>query len=237
MDRARRAIPVGNKQCHARHVKKCQENHRRKLAEMKCSIDNKAPKRHPHLRKNLKKEQLMEERFAEIERDNRLLLEKMSYIMRCAAMREATRPRATERPRRRAYQRHKSGRISPRTRPQRAGRAQIVGGAMTDIPLASLARSLVLSFTRRHNSLDNQNPMEYAHSLNREQRKRELQKITRENQAILRRIQAAEPTYDHLAWAEHERTHEEYMKNICELPIRTKVGMTTMGGSKSGGAL
>ena len=152
-------------------------------------------------------------------------------------MREATRPRATERPRRRAYQRHKSGRISPRTRPQRAGRAQIVGGAMTDIPLASLARSLVLSFTRRHNSLDNQNPMEYAHSLNREQRKRELQKITRENQAILRRIQAAEPTYDHLAWAEHERTHEEYMKNICELPIRTKVGMATMGGSKSGGAL
>ena len=71
MDRARRAIPVGNKQCHARYVKKCQENHRRKLAEMKCSIDNKAPKRLPHLRKNLKKEQLMEERFAEIERDNR----------------------------------------------------------------------------------------------------------------------------------------------------------------------
>ena len=87
MDRARRAIPVGNKQCHARHVKKCQENHRRKLAEWKCSIDNKAPQRPPHLRKNLKKEQLMEERFAEIERDNRLLLEKMSYIMRCAAMR------------------------------------------------------------------------------------------------------------------------------------------------------
>ena len=31
--------------------------------------------------------------------------------------------------------------------------------------------------------------------------------------------QAAEPTYDHLAWAEHEKLHEEYMKNICELPI------------------
>ena len=51
------------------------------------------------------------------------------------------------------------------------------------------------------------------------QRKRELQKITRENQATLRRIQAAEPTYDHLAWAEHEKQHEEYMKNICELPL------------------
>ena len=73
----------------------------------------------------------MEERYAEIERDNRLLLEKMSYIM-------------------------------------------------------------------RHSSLDNDNQMQYAHSLNREQRKRELQRITRENQNILGRIQAAEPTYDHL---------------------------------------
>ena len=153
MDRARRAIPVGNKQCHARHVKKCQENHRRKLAEMKCSIDNKAPKRHPHLRKNLKKEQLMEERFAEIERDNRLLLEKMSYIM-------------------------------------------------------------------RHQSMDiREDTGEYSQSLNRERRKRELQRITRENQKILARIQAAEPTYDHLEWAEHERNHEETMKRLCELPL------------------
>ena len=131
MDRARRAMPIGNKQCHARFVKKCQETHKKKLHEMKCSIDNQEPKRHPHLRKNLKKEQLMEERYAEIERDNRLLLEKMSYIM-------------------------------------------------------------------RHSSLDNDNQMQYAHSLNREQRKRELQRITRENQNILGRIQAAEPTYDHL---------------------------------------
>ncbi|KAJ8601482.1 hypothetical protein CTAYLR_005710 [Chrysophaeum taylorii] len=151
MDRARRACPVGNKQCHARFVKKCQEAHKKKLSEMKCSIDNTSPKSHPHLRKNLKKEQLLEERYAEIERDNRLLLEKMSYIM-------------------------------------------------------------------RHSSLPNDS-QSYAHSLNREARKRELQRITRENQHILSRIQAAEPTYDHLAWAEHEKQHQEYMKNICELPV------------------
>ena len=72
----------------------------------------------------------------------------------------------------------------------------------------------------RHSSLDNEgSSSRYAHSLNREQRKRELQRITRENQNILGRIQAAEPTYDHLAWAEHEKQHEEYMKNICELPL------------------
>ena len=144
-------MPIGNKQCHARFVQRKLAQHKKKLQDMKCSIDNKEPKRHLHLRKNLKKEQLMEERYAEIERDNRLLLEKMSYIMRHSSLRQ-----------------------------------------------------------------DNDS-QQYAHSLNREQRKRELQRITRENQNILGRIQAAEPTYDHLAWAEHEKQHEEYMKNICEL--------------------
>jgi hypothetical protein len=34
MDRARRAMPVGNKQCNARYVKKCQDIHKKKLSEM-----------------------------------------------------------------------------------------------------------------------------------------------------------------------------------------------------------
>ena len=147
---------LGNKQCHARFVKKCQEKHRQKLTQMKCSIDNQEPKRHPHLHKNAKKAQLMEERYAEIERDNRLLLEKMSFIMRHQKEAEE----ALQVPRLAAGQ-----------------------------------------------------------SLNREQRKRELQRITRENQNILCRIQAAEPTLDHLAWLEHEKQHKEYMKRVCELPI------------------
>ena len=37
----------------------CKDKHRQKLKEMKCSIDNAPPKRHSHLHKNLKKEQLM----------------------------------------------------------------------------------------------------------------------------------------------------------------------------------
>mmetsp|Transcript_11971 Transcript_11971/g.21212 ORF Transcript_11971/g.21212 Transcript_11971/m.21212 type:complete len:174 (+) Transcript_11971:117-638(+) len=159
MDRGRKAMPVGNKQCYQRHVQMCQDKHKQKLREMKCSIDNAPPKRHSHLHKNLKKEQLMEERFAEIERDNRLLLEKMSYIM-------------------------------------------------------------------RHNSLDNVNTStQYGHSLNKEQRKRELQRITKDNQAILRRIQHSEPTYDHLSWLEEARRNEQYMKNICELKVTQGRGM------------
>merc|ERR1719198_1758990 len=77
-----------------------------------------------------------------------------------------------------------------------------------------------MSYIMRHQSMDiREDTGEYSQSLNRERRKRELQRITRENQKILARIQAAEPTYDHLEWAEHERNHEETMKRLCELPL------------------
>lgn len=51
------------------------------------------------------------------------------------------------------------------------------------------------------NTLDNINDsMQYSHSLNKAYRKRELQRITAENQAILRRIQQREPVYNHFQW-------------------------------------
>ena len=63
MDRARRAMPIGNKACHARFVKAQQERHKKKLREMKASIDTKAPHtRQGGKRRNPKKEQMMEER-------------------------------------------------------------------------------------------------------------------------------------------------------------------------------
>lgn len=49
---------------------------------MKCSIDNKSPRQATHLRTKAKKNALMEERIDQIEAENRLLLEKMSHIMR-----------------------------------------------------------------------------------------------------------------------------------------------------------
>lgn len=45
-------------------------------------VDTRAPQTYMHLHLKLKKLQLEEERLATIERDNRILLEKMSYIMR-----------------------------------------------------------------------------------------------------------------------------------------------------------
>jgi E3 ubiquitin-protein ligase TRIP12 len=152
MDRGRKAIPTLNKHTDSKYYQKCQDIHRKKLHSIKSTIDNTEPHRPSHLRKNLKKEQMKEERYAEIERENRILLEKMSFIM-------------------------------------------------------------------QNETLDNKNAsVNYGHSLNKSLRKRELQKITAENQAILRRIQTREPTYDHLQWLEDAKRHEKYAANIREYP-------------------
>jgi len=58
------------------------DTHRRKVQSAKAVIDNKPPQTYMHLHLKLKKLQVEEERIATIERDNRILMEKMSYIMR-----------------------------------------------------------------------------------------------------------------------------------------------------------
>lgn len=120
MDRGRKAMPVQNKACMARHIQRNQERHQQKvslpfspwsssfsiallrlltlffylastqLRDMKCSIDNKCPRAASHLKTKAKKNALMEDRFAQIETENRLLLEKMSHIMRVSSFRVAT---------------------------------------------------------------------------------------------------------------------------------------------------
>lgn len=45
-------------------------------------VDTRAPQTYVHMHLKLKKLQLEEERMSTIERDNRILLEKMSLIMR-----------------------------------------------------------------------------------------------------------------------------------------------------------
>lgn len=60
MDRARRAMPVQNKACYERHVQKCQDNHRLRLAKMKPTIDCHAPSSmRKAIKTNAKKQQIM----------------------------------------------------------------------------------------------------------------------------------------------------------------------------------
>lgn len=55
-------------------------------------------------------------------------------------------------------------------------------------------------------------------SLNREQRKRDLMKITVENQAILRRLQDKPPTYSVNKWETDYKKVEQLKQNLWEYP-------------------
>jgi hypothetical protein len=59
------------------------EMHRKRLADIKPSIDTGRgkPRQYKHLHKNAKREYLLEERYATIERDNLHLLSKMHDIL------------------------------------------------------------------------------------------------------------------------------------------------------------
>ena len=105
---------------------------------------------------------LQEERYASIERENRLLLEKMSSIMR-----------------------RRSGEFGNAPASSAAESAARGGGA----------------------------------SLNHGRRRRQLQRIARENQQLLHRIQNAQPYYDHAEWLEEARRNQQYMRNICEFKV------------------
>lgn len=159
MFRGRAANPCSNKFLYAKQIEQRQKAHRERLKTMRPAIDNKPPKKPSHLTNNKKREAQMEERFLKIERENKLLLEKMSYIM-------------------------------------------------------------------SQKALDNKSEAaSKVKSLNKTFRKKELQRITEENQKILRRIQERQPYYNHAQWEEERKLQEQYVKNICEYPVH--------GGSSS----
>ena len=55
--------------------------------------------------------------------------------------------------------------------------------------------------------------------MNRDVRKKELLKITIENQAILRRLQDKTSNYSVHRWEEDFRHKEKIMRNMCEYPF------------------
>jgi E3 ubiquitin-protein ligase TRIP12 len=171
-----RSIPVVNKACVERVRKREHDMHRQRIKSMRPQVDTTVPTvcHLDHLRNNLKREQLLEERYYEIDRENRILLQKMSDIMRNASY---------------SADRAKSG----------------------------------------------------PPSLNRDSRKMELMRITQENQAILKRIQQAQPVYNHVAWEDSYRRSGSYLRNSAEYPIvlqkrlsSSRISLTPLGKDSNG---
>jgi len=145
--------------------------HKERMRNVRSMIDTSEPlaNQMEHVRNNLKREQLLEERYSEIDRENRILLNKMSTIMK--------QPQHTQQ--------------QPQPQPP------IPQPPLTD---------------RTH---DRRGPT----SLNRDLRKKELHRITHENQQILRRIQQAQPVYNHVEWEGDYRRNHTYLQNCSEYPL------------------
>ncbi|KAJ3216281.1 hypothetical protein HDU67_009716 [Dinochytrium kinnereticum] len=73
--------PCANRLLAKRWDDAARDRHRQKLATIKAYIDNTPPKRHGHLQLRLKKLQLEDENLGKIERENLILLERMSRQM------------------------------------------------------------------------------------------------------------------------------------------------------------
>jgi hypothetical protein len=76
-----RGAPAGNKLLAKKWREKERKIHLQKLRSVKPTIDLNRPKTFKHLKSRAKKEQMLEDRYTEIERENRILLEKMTSIM------------------------------------------------------------------------------------------------------------------------------------------------------------
>ncbi|KAM6283833.1 uncharacterized protein CFAP97D2 [Spheniscus humboldti] len=75
-------LPCGNKYLQLKWDKAKYEEHKKRIQAAKPLVDTSAPATYGHLHLKLGKLKLEEDRLSVIERDNRLLLEKMSCIMR-----------------------------------------------------------------------------------------------------------------------------------------------------------
>lgn len=163
-------MPAGSKICAKRVQQRELERHKERIRNMKPQIDTRTPivANLDHVRINLKKEQMMEDRYSEIDRDNRILLKKMTEIMQ---QQGATLPRVEHKP-----------------------------------PAGPV-------------------------SLNRDARKKELLRITRDNQTILKRIQQAQPVYNHVEWEDDNRKNMTFLKNRCEFPLVLRTPRTARAAS------
>ena len=86
-----RNLPASSKILMKRWTERNHEIHRKKLQDIRPLIDVGQPPRFKHIKKSAKREQILEggggwaitpvDRYTEIERENRILLEKMTHIM------------------------------------------------------------------------------------------------------------------------------------------------------------
>ncbi|XP_046903424.1 uncharacterized protein cfap97d2 [Hypomesus transpacificus] len=75
-------LSTGNRYLQQRWDKTSYDMHRRNVVSAKSTLDTTPPISYEHLSNNMKKQKLEEEQMSKIQRENHMLLEKISHIMR-----------------------------------------------------------------------------------------------------------------------------------------------------------
>lgn len=118
------------------------------------------------------------ERYTEIERENRILLEKMTSILQTKG-------------------------------PCSAPHNQSV--SVENRTISEIQSSITSSL-----------PPIHKRSLNNGLRKREMLKITQENQLLLKRLQERKPVYDVKQWAKEDQIRQRKVQDMCEYPYQLR---------------
>ena len=134
---------------------------------------------YPHIRDNLKKQQMESERFDAIEHENRLLLEKMSALMASGSVVDPT---------------EGTWEFQPGVRLNKF-QMPVIDHAVSHMP-----------------QMPQRGAAKEPESLNWSLRKRELQRITQENQGIVTRIQGRGSSFPTQSqWAKRSEEHDQYL--------------------------
>jgi E3 ubiquitin-protein ligase TRIP12 len=81
-----KTFPVSSKICSTTWDREAMQGHKQRLMNAKPMTNTGPPPVYPHLVNRAKKEQMLEERYTQIEYENRVLLKKMSKILRTTSM-------------------------------------------------------------------------------------------------------------------------------------------------------
>ncbi|KAL0217248.1 hypothetical protein RCL1_007731 [Eukaryota sp. TZLM3-RCL] len=93
--------------------------------------------------------------------------------------------------------------------------------------------SQISDIMSKSNTVDNHLAFEtHPGTLHRQYRKRELERITDENQSILKRIQTRPPTLSLAEWKEHSIKHEKYEINLREYAPRRSLRKPRKAGGE-----
>ncbi|KAI9358304.1 KIAA1430-like protein-domain-containing protein [Zopfochytrium polystomum] len=148
--------PTCNKLLAKRWEDHSRDLHCRRLKQAKPTIDNSQPRAYPHLEMRLKRWQIEEERLHNIEKNNHILLDRITFQMLSTSE------------------------ISNLTEKEIRSPTFLVAGE--------------------------------------HKRKRNLQRIMKENLTILQRIEDKEPNYNQMEWLEDRQRNLGYLFNISQFP-------------------